>query len=357
MGSIFSEYSAPRRKEDANMIVIMRRDASKADVSAAIEMVEEAGFRTHVSEGVERVVFGIIGEGSKEDLGERLMQIEGVERAIPVLAPYKLAAREAGVEPTVVRIGDVPVGGGHFAVMAGPCAVENAETLLETARRVRDLGARVLRGGAFKPRSSPYSFQGLGVEGLALLAEARAETGLPVVTEIMDTRDVEVVARYADAFQVGMRNMQNFSLLKEIGQTRLPVILKRNHAATYEEWLMAAEYILAAGNPHVILCERGIRTFETHTRNTMDIAAIPAAHELSHLPVVADPSHGTGRWRMVIPMTLAAVAAGADGILVEVHVNPKEAVSDGAQTLNVPHFEELMEAIGQVRRSVMKATT
>lgn len=336
------------------MIVIMKRDASEEDVAAVVQTVEDAGFRTHRSEGVERLVFGVIGEGSKEELGEILLQIEGVERAIPVLAPYKLAAREGHTDPTVVKIGTTSVGGGHFAMMAGPCAVENAATLLETARSVREMGAQILRGGAFKPRSSPYSFQGLGIEGLELLAEARRETGLSVLTEVMDTRDVDIVARYADAFQIGMRNMQNYSLLKEVGQTRLPVVLKRGQSATYEEWLMAAEYILAAGNPHVILCERGIRTFETHTRNTMDIAAIPAIHELSHLPVVADPSHGTGHWRMVMPMALAAVAAGADGILVEVHARPKEAVSDGAQTLNLPHFRELMEAVGQLRYTASK---
>lgn len=335
------------------MIVVMRKDALPSMVDAAIRNIEGRGFSVRLVAGEEEPLLGVLGEGDREGLGASLRDMDGVQEAIAVAAPYTLASRRARAHPTVVTLAPgVRVGGGHFTVMAGPCAVEDTEQLMETAEAVKQAGAQALRGGAFKPRTSPYSFQGLGSEGLRILKEARDRTGLAIVTEVMDTRDVEEVSLVADVLQVGSRNMQNFPLLREVGQSGRPILLKRGFSATYEEWLMSAEYILAEGNDQVVLCERGIRTFEDHTRNTFDVAAIPAVHGLSHLPVVADPSHGTGRWRMVTPVALAAVAAGADGLIVEVHPRPKEALSDGAQSLTTDNFLHLMAAVRQVSEAV-----
>jgi 3-deoxy-7-phosphoheptulonate synthase len=276
----------------------------------------------------------------------------GVEKIVPILKPYKLVGRELKKEDTVVDIKGIKVGGERLVIMAGPCAVESREQLMESARVVKNAGAQILRGGAFKPRSSPYSFQGLEEEGLVMLAEARAETGLAVVTEAVDTRDVEMVARYADVIQVGARNMQNFRLLKEVGQAGVPVLLKRGLSATIEEWLMAAEYIIAAGNPDIILCERGIRTYETATRNTLDLSAVAMVKELSHLPVIVDPSHATGTWKLVSPMARGAVAAGADGLIIEVHPDPPRALCDGPQSLTPQNFKEMIAGIAPVARAV-----
>jgi 3-deoxy-7-phosphoheptulonate synthase len=276
---------------------------------------------------------------------ERLESLPQVERVVPVLKPYKLVSRDFQPQNTVVRVGDIAIGDGSLTVMAGPCTVESRDQLLQTARAVKEAGAKILRGGAYKPSTSPYSFQGLGKEGLELLSEARAETGLPVITEVLDPRDVEVVCEHADILQIGARNMTNFSLLKEVGSTRKPVMLKRGMSATIEEWLHAAEYIATRGNTQILLCERGIRTFETATRNTFDINAIPAVQQLSHLPVVADPSHGTGRRSLVGPVARAAVAAGADAVIVEVHPEPSNALKDGAQSLTFEDFRVMMEEL------------
>jgi 3-deoxy-7-phosphoheptulonate synthase len=330
------------------MIIVLQSGARQDDVDAVVRQVEAYGFRAHVSQGVRQTIVGVIGEGDKSELGERVAVFEAVERVMPVAAPYKLAGRSFREGRTRVRVGDVEVGPDTFTVMAGPCAVENREMLLETARFVRAAGGKVLRGGAFKPRTSPYSFQGLGREGLALLAEAKEETGLLVDTEVLDPRDVETVAEVADFLQIGTRNMQNYALLREVGRLQKPVILKRGFAATYEEWLMAAEYILSEGNDQVILCERGIRTFEPHTRNTLDLTAVPAVKELSHLPIIVDPSHGTGRWSLVVPAARAAAAIGADGLLVEVHPRPQEARSDGAQSLSPERFRTMMAEVGAI---------
>ncbi len=327
------------------MIVVLRYGANEEQIQQVCRMLEETGYKSAVWRGVERTVIGAIGvidEELKTRLIEQIQSLPFVENAIRILRPYKLVSRDWKQETTLVPIRDKVVGGEHLIIMAGPCSVESREQILETAKGVLRYGADVLRGGAFKPRTSPHTFQGLGIEGLKLLKEASEEIGLPVVTEVMDTRDVELVAEYADILQIGTRNMQNFCLLKEVGQIRKPVLLKRGMSATIEEWLQAAEYICVEGNPYVILCERGIRTFETYTRNTLDISAIVAAKQLSHLPVIADPSHGTGRRDMVIPMALAAIAAGADGLILEVHPNPAKALSDGAQSLTVDEFGEMM---------------
>src|SRR5690606_15445805 len=278
--------------------------------------------------------------------------MDGVERCVRIVQPYKLASRQFRPEPTGVEVGGRRIGGSELTVIAGPCAVESEEQIVTAARMVKEAGATMLRGGAFKPRTSPYSFQGLAEEGLRLLAVARAETGLPVVTEVMDTEDVELVAEYADMLQIGARNMQNFPLLKEAGRSGKPVLLKRGLSATIEEWLMAAEYIISAGNPNVVLCERGIRTFETATRNTLDLNAVPVVKELSHLPIIVDPSHGTGKWRYVTPMARAAVAAGADGLMVEVPPDPENAVSDGQQSLKPEKFRELMREVRAAARAL-----
>ncbi len=337
------------------MIVILRYGATDEDVQQVCRMLEEAGYKSAVWRGVERTVIGAIGvidEEVKTSLMEQIQSLPFVDIAIRVLRPYKLVSREWKKETTLISVRDKVIGGEHLIIMAGPCSVESREQILETAKGVLQYGADVLRGGAFKPRTSPHTFQGLGYDGLKLLKEASEATGLPVVTEVMDTRDVEIVSEYADILQIGTRNMQNFSLLREVGQLRKPVLLKRGMSATIEEWLQAAEYICVEGNPNVILCERGIRTFETYTRNTLDISAIVAAKQLSHLPVIADPSHGTGKRSMIIPMALAAVTAGADGLMLEVHPNPSKALSDGAQSLTIEEFGELMQRLEPIASAV-----
>jgi len=329
------------------MIVVMKEGASKKEIEHVIDKLKEVGVDTHVSEGKYRTIIGVIGE---EDVvaAVPLEVFPGVEKVMPVLKPYKLVSREFKPEDTIIKIGDSLIGGDYFVVIAGPCSVESEEQVLATAEAVKDAGATMLRGGAFKPRSSPYSFQGLGEEGLKILAKARDVTGLPIATEVMDTRDVALVAKYADVLQVGARNMQNFQLLTEVGKQRKPVLLKRGFSSTIEELLMAAEYVAKAGNKNIILCERGIRTFETYTRNTLDISAIPLIKSLSHLPVIVDPSHATGRIDLVEPLSLAAIAAGANGLMIEVHRNPEEALCDGSQSLTPASFAEIMKKISSL---------
>ncbi len=334
------------------MIVVLSPTAAPADRAELLRRIEACGLRAHLSEGPEGTLVGLVGE---EDLPDAAvwMQLPGVIRVIPLQRPYRLAAREMAHAPTRVDLGrGVVFGGEAVPVIAGPCAVESRGQLLETAHIVRDAGATALRGGVFKPRTSPYSFQGLGDAGLSLLAEAREQTGLPVVTEVMTPAAVERVSEVADLLQIGARNMQNYDLLREVGRGRRPVLLKRGLSATLEELLMAAEYVLAGGNPNVVLCERGIRTFERATRNTLDLSAIAVLKEWSHLPVVVDPSHGTGRRSLVLPMALAAIAAGADGLLVEVHPKPEEALSDGHQALTPTDFSGLMERARAVALAV-----
>ncbi|MCG0277048.1 MAG: 3-deoxy-7-phosphoheptulonate synthase [Thermanaeromonas sp.] len=333
------------------MIVVMKPGATREQIAMVCQRLEELGFKAHPIFGQEKTVIGAI--GNKRALSsEALVNLPGVERIVPILKPYKLVSKELKDTPTIVRIGGIPVGGRSIVVMAGPCAVEDEEQLFKTAYAVKEAGAQILRGGAFKPRTSPYSFQGLEEEGLRMLARVREETGLPFVTEVLDTRDVPLVAEYADALQIGARNMQNFRLLKEAGATGKPVLLKRGLAATVEEWLLAAEYILDTGNQQVILCERGIRTFETSTRFTLDLAAVAVVKENSHLPVIVDPSHGTGNWRYVLPLARAAIAAGADGLLVEVHPDPAHALCDGPQSLHPETFVRLMDEVTAVAWAV-----
>ncbi|HEV8193447.1 MAG TPA: 3-deoxy-7-phosphoheptulonate synthase [Ktedonobacterales bacterium] len=349
------------------MIVVMRTGATDRDVEHVLDVLRERELTTHVSRGVARTVIGVLGPvgptgvpnalpSITPELGETLEALEGVEAVLPVSKPYKLASREFHPESTVVRVssprGDVLVGGDEVVMMAGPCTVESEEQLLAAARAAQVGGARILRGGAYKPSTSPYGFRGMGEEGLKLLAQARAETGLAVVTEVMTPTDVALVCEYADVLQIGARNMQNYYLLDEVGQTRMPVLLKRGLAATIEEWLLAAEYILARGNPNVMLCERGIRTFERATRNTVDINAVPLVKQLSHLPVVVDPSQGTGKRSLVDAVTLAAVAAGADGLIVEIHPHPDAALKDGAQSLTLEQYSSLMPRMRAVAAAV-----
>ncbi len=334
------------------MIIVLKPGTSKQEIEHIMEKVTKLGLKPWLSEGVERSIIGVIGP---ED-ALRTLPLEGmagVEKVLPILKPYKLASLDYQKEPSVIDLGrGVKVGGNKVVVMAGPCSVENRQMLLEIAENVKKAGATVLRGGAFKPRTSPYTFQGLGEEGLKYLAEARERTGLLVVTELMDVRNTELVARYADVIQVGARNMQNFDLLKELGRIKKPVLLKRGIANTIKEFLMSAEYILAGGNPNVILCERGIRTFEDYTRFTLDLNAVPAIKSLSHLPIMVDPSHGTGRWGMVSSMSRAALACGADGLIIEVHQNPEDAISDGDQSLLPEKFEDLMKGCRKVAEAV-----
>ncbi|MHB1127191.1 MAG: 3-deoxy-7-phosphoheptulonate synthase [Bacillota bacterium] len=323
------------------MIIVMRHDATPAEMDAVKERLEKKGFSIHLSQGVSRTVIGAIGD--KTRIAEQSLEaMPGVEKVLPILQPYKLAGREFKPDDTVVEVGPLGVGGEEIHVIAGPCAVENRDQLLETAEIVRAAGATMLRGGAFKPRTSPYSFQGLEEEGLKILAEARDRTGLAIVTEVMDPRSVDIVNEYCDVLQVGARNMQNFNLLKELGKVNKPVMLKRGPSSTIEEWILAAEYIISGGNPRVIFCERGIRTFENYTRNTLDLSAVPALKKLTHLPVIVDPSHGTGKREMVKPMSRAALVAGADGLMIEVHPRPSEAMSDGPQSLDAAGFNDLM---------------
>lgn len=334
------------------MIVIMSSHADEEQIQGVMARLESKGLKGHRSGGEERTVIGVIGTRFEPQLGEQLEMLPGVERVTPVSKPYKLASREFKPFDSIVRVGDLEIGGREIVVMAGPCSVESREQVLETAEAVKAAGATVLRGGAFKPRSSPYSFQGMGEEGLRILAEVRQLTGLKVVSEVMEPDQVGPVAEHCDILQIGTRSMQNFPLLREVGKTDKPVLLKRGMAATIEEWLMAAEYIMASGNFNVILCERGIRTFETAVRNTLDLSAVPVVKRLSHLPVIVDPSHGTGKWYLVKPMAMAAIAAGADGLLVEVHPSPDTAASDGPQSLNLPNFAELMQSLRAVGSAV-----
>ncbi|MCX5992326.1 MAG: 3-deoxy-7-phosphoheptulonate synthase [Chloroflexi bacterium] len=328
------------------MIIVMKTGSQDREITDVLARLDNLGLKGHLSRGVERTVIGVVGvTAAVPDLRERLSMIPGVEDVVPISMPYKLASREFKPDDTVIKVGGVAIGGNEVVVMAGPCAAETREQVMSTARAVKAAGASILRGGAFKPSTSPYSFRGLGEEGLKLLAEAKEETGLPLITEVLTPDDVDLVVRYADILQVGARNMQNFILLDEVGRANKPVMLKRGMSATIQEWLLAAEYILSQGNRQVILCERGIRTFETYTRNTMDVSAIPIIHKLSHLPIVADPSHGTGKWYLVAPMALAAVAAGANGLMVEVHPAPDTALKDGAQSLTFEHFEDLMRQL------------
>ncbi len=325
----------------------MKPGATERDIEHVVEKLKEAGLEAHISKGKYRTVIGVIGD--EELIANLPLTIyPGVEKVMPVLKPYKLVSREFQIEDSFFKIGNSKIGAGYFGLMAGPCSVETIEQTLSTAKFVKECGANFLRGGAYKPRTSPYSFQGLGEEGLKILAQAREETGLPIVTEVMDVRDVELVSHYADVLQIGARNMQNFLLLTEVGRQDKPVMIKRGFSNTVEEWLMAAEYVAKAGNKKIILCERGIRTFETSTRNTLDVSSIPVIKSLSHLPVIADPSHASGRSDLILPLSLASIAAGADGLLIEVHPNPEEALCDGPQSLNFEKFSELVSQIKEI---------
>jgi len=333
------------------VIIVMKYGATSQQIANMIAQIEQRGFRAHLSEGVERTIIGVIGNDRPLDK-EQVLRWEGVERIVPILHPFKLASRDFKPQDTVVTVNGMTVGEQKVVVIAGPCAVESREQLLETAHAVKAAGASALRGGAFKPRTSPYSFQGLGLEGLKILAEAREQTGLPIVTEVMAPEQVPLVSTYADILQIGARNMQNFALLEAVGRAYKPVLLKRGMMSTIEEFLLSAEYILAQGNTQVILCERGIRTFETYTRNTLDINAIPLLKQLTHLPVIVDPSHGTGKWELVPAVSRAAIAAGADGLIIEVHPRPEEALSDGAQSLKPDRFAALMADLRRVAEAV-----
>ncbi|MSQ12136.1 MAG: 3-deoxy-7-phosphoheptulonate synthase [Dehalococcoidia bacterium] len=334
------------------MIIVMRSGCTDQEIEGVRRQVEaRAGLTTHLSRGVERTIIGVIGRIYPE-LQSELELLGGVTEVIRVSKPYKLASRDFHPDDTLIRVGNTTIGGKELTVMAGPCSVETEQQVLATAHAVKEAGAAILRGGAFKPRSSPYTFRGLGVQGLRLLAKAREETGLPIVTEVMTPEDVDVVASYADILQVGARNIQNFNLLDAVARISKPVLLKRGFATTYEELLLAAEYVMAGGNHQVILCERGIRTFEQFVRNTMDLAAIPVLKRLSHLPVIADPSHGTGKWYLVQPMAMASVAAGAHGLIIEVHPNPDQALSDGAQSLTFENFQKLMDNVRAVHAAI-----
>jgi len=329
----------------------MKSDATQAQIDQVISYVKASGFQAHISQGVERTVIGVIGDG-RIIQQEHFLYLPGVDRAVPISRPYKISSREFIPENTVFSIGGVDIGGQGIVIIAGPCSVENRTMLLETAHAVREAGAHALRGGAFKPRTSPYSFQGLGEDGLEILAEARQATGLPIVTEVMAPEQVPLVASYADVLQIGARNMQNYALLHAAGESQHPVLLKRGLSATIEELLMAAEYILSHGNRRVFLCERGIRTYETATRNTTDINAIPVLKSLTHLPVILDPSHSTGYWQYVTAIGRAAIAAGADGLIVEVHPKPEEALSDGGQSLKPERFAELISQISAIAQAI-----
>jgi 3-deoxy-7-phosphoheptulonate synthase len=336
------------------MVIIMQAGAPEGQVDAVIRAVERAGFRPFVNPGVERKVIALLGavDAEKAELLDHFSALPGVERVTLISEPYKLASRRSHPEPSVVRVGPVAIGSRQLAVIAGPCSIESREQMLQTALAVKKAGANMMRGGAFKPRTSPYSFQGLGVAGLEILAEARELTGLPVVTEVLHPSDLDAVAGHADVIQIGARNMQNYRMLQEVGQTGKPVILKRSPGCRVRELLMASEYIMLEGNLNVVLCERGITTFEDATRYTMDLNAIPSVKRFSHLPIIADPSHATGDWRYVTAVALGAIAAGADGIMVEVHLDPAAALSDGPQSLRPDKFAELMAAAGRVAAAV-----
>lgn len=331
------------------MVIIMNPDATAENIKGVIEMIQDAGLSAKVMEGSQQRIVGVIGD--KTRLASCAIDaLPGVERSVSISKSYKLASREFHPQSSVIDVDGVPVGGDEFVVMAGPCAVESREQLFAAAEIAKKGGAQFLRGGAYKPRTSPYSFQGLEEEGLKYLAEAKEKTGLRIVTEVTEVDAVETVAEYADLLQIGARNMQNFRLLKEVGRTQKPVMLKRGLAATLDEWLNAAEYILNEGNPNVIFCERGIRTYETYTRNTLDLSAVAAIKHLSHLPIIVDPSHGTGKWRFIKPMALAAVACGADGLIMEMHPNPAKALSDGPQSLTPENYYDLMDSVTKLAK-------
>ncbi len=335
-------------------IIVLRPEVSDEQIERIVKKLEAKGLKPHISRGAERTIIGVIGDTSKvtEDEENAIRAIPGVEDVVRILKPYKLASRDFKKTNTIIKVDGAEIGGKKVYVAAGPCAVENRVVLLDIAEKIKTAGASFIRGGAFKPRTSPYSFQGLGVEGLKYLKDAKEKTGLPVISEIMDPRDLDVILDYVDILQIGTRNMQNFKLLMEVGSVDKPVLLKRGMSATIKELLMAAEYILSRGNEKVILCERGIRTFETATRNTLDLSAVPLLKSLSHLPVAVDPSHGVGKRELVAPMSLAAVAAGADMLLIEVHTNPEEALSDGEQSLTPAMFSELMKKVSAVAKAI-----
>jgi 3-deoxy-7-phosphoheptulonate synthase len=335
-------------------IIVLKPGISEEDLRHIIKKLESRGLQANLSKGAERTIVGVIGDTSNvtEEEENAIRVMPGVEDVMRILKPYKLASRDFKAEDTIINVRGNIIGSRKIQVIAGPCAVENKTILVNIAEKVKDAGAAFIRGGAFKPRTSPYSFQGLGEEGLKYLAYVRKKTGLPVVTELMDPRDMGVISKYADIIQIGARNMQNFRLLLEVGMAKKPVLLKRGLSATIKEWLMAAEYIMSRGNQNVILCERGIRTFETATRNTLDLSAIPVLKKLTHLPVFVDPSHGVGKWDLVAPMSKAAIAAGADGLIIEVHTNPEEALSDGEQSLKPGDFKKLMKEMKPIAAAV-----
>ena len=337
------------------MIVNMSDSATEQEIAHVIDRIREAGFQPHVTRGTEKTIVAAVGSGGRRHEIEALRVAPGVEDVVSIAQPFKLVSRQVKPERSVVQVGGVKIGGNGVVVIAGPCSVESREQLISTAHAVKKAGASLLRGGAYKPRTSPYDFQGLGIEALKILREAREETGLPVVTEVMSTEDVDLICEHADMLQVGARNMQNFALLRRLAVIDKPVLLKRGPSATVKEWLLAAEYLLSGGNHRVVLCERGIRTFETETRNTMDLAAVALARELSHLPVVADPSHGTGKQSLIAAMSRAAVAVGADGLIIEVHPCPERALSDGPQSLDFAGFEKVMKGLSAPLPEVARA--
>jgi 3-deoxy-7-phosphoheptulonate synthase len=327
------------------MVIVISKNATESQIEDIIKWVESVGYKAHPTRGVERTIIGVVGDDRGKAQLKSAESLPGVEKIVSILKPYKLASREAKEENTIIRIGDLEIGGPEFIVMAGPCSVESEEQLMESAYVAKKGGAHILRGGAFKPRTSPYSFQGLEEEGLKLLKKARKKTGMPVVTEVLNPMDLDLVEEYGDILQIGARNIQNFALLKKVGHARKPVLLKRGMMTTIEELLMSAEYILSSGNEKVILCERGIRTFETATRNTLDISAVPVLKELTHLPIVIDPSHATGHWKYVTPLARGAVVVGANGLLIELHPEPEKAFSDGIQSLKPEKFYQLMDEV------------
>ncbi len=333
------------------MIIVMKRGASAGDISFIVSQVEASGYRAHLSQGTERTIIGVVGDDRPLE-NHNFELLSGVEQVVRILQPFKLASRDFHPENTIVDVRGVLVGGQQIVIVAGPCSVESRSQLLETAWAVKEAGATILRAGAFKPRSSPYSFQGMGEEGLELLAEAREATGMPIITEVMSTEQVPLVSKYADVLQIGARNMQNFPLLQAVGRTRIPVMLKRGLMNTAQEWLLSADYVLSGGNRQVMLCERGIRTFETATRNTFDINAIPLLKGWTHLPILGDPSHGTGKWDLVAAVGRACIAAGADGLMVEVHPDPAKALSDGAQSLKPEKFADLIASVRKIAPAV-----
>lgn len=335
-------------------IIVLKPKTKKEEIKRIAKKLERWGLTAHISKGTERTIIGVIGDTSKitEDEENAIRSMAGVEDVMRILKPYKLASRDFRAKNTTITIMGKSIGGKKIPVIAGPCAVENKTTLINIGKKVKEAGATFIRGGAFKPRTSPYSFQGLGEEGLKYLADVRKQIGLPVVTELMDPRDIDVVKKYADIIQIGARNMQNFRLLLEVGTCKKPILLKRGLSATIKEWLMAAEYIMSKGNQQVILCERGIRTFETATRNTLDLSSVPVLKNLTHLPVIVDPSHGVGKMELVAPMAKAAIAVGADGLLIEVHTNPEEALSDGEQSLRPYDFRKLMKELKPIAAAV-----